>query len=56
MLSLLLAVWRLLSPVLGMRKAGSWSQDMRETEAREETNPDQEKRAQEPKAFKSPSM
>lgn len=56
MLSLPSAVWRLLSPELGTRKAGSWSQDMRETEAREETNPGQGKWVQEPKALKSPSM
>lgn len=37
MLSLHSAVWRLLSPELGMRKARSWSQNMRETEARDKS-------------------
>lgn len=57
MLSAPSAVRRLLSPELGMGKAGSWSYDVRETEAREEgTDPGQGKRAQEPIALKSPSM
>lgn len=56
MLSLPLAVGRLLSPELGMGKARSWSQGVRETEARENTDPGQGKWVQEPKALKSPSM